>query len=1664
MAGNKKEVDLVIRAKDQAAGAVETVAKAIEQFVTAQKGLQAEGAKTDSTLAKIGSSFSELSKALGGASAFGAVERQVELAQQAITRLNKATAEAAGEAIGYQREALQAARASAELRAESERVAIAVEKQSKAVAASAAAQEKLKGITTSATADRAKLVAADEKLTNQIEQQRLKLFLASAALRDMGEELSATTGPTEKLTTQMSSVSREVRKAEQSLDELRTTQAVVRSSIEATGRAVEQANTKYGASAGAINAEKAALASLKATQADLATTITTTSNAQSKLEASARAAASGLERQEAALEAAEEAYLDTEVEARRMTTTLSKLEQTARGPLLKAFGQQSAAVAKLKAEFTGYRNEATRLGAAIAKATNPSAALIASFTKAQEAAARTKAAYREQSAELGTMRQILRESGGDLSTFADRQQRFVEVSKRAAGGLREFGAANNAALAAADRNIASLGQLAAGEDRVASSARRAAKETGGFAGALRSFYGESRTALSFTQRLRSEVLSLVAAYAGFYAVIGGIKQVVAAYQTLEAAQSRLNVVFDGDQGKTAKELDFLRRTANRLGVEFGDLAGEYGKFAVATKNTNLEGQKTRKIFVALAEAARVNKLSADNTKGAFVALTQIVSKGRVSMEELRQQLGDRIPGAIQIMAEAAGVGVDELFKLVETGQLSSDVLDKFADVLTKRFGSQLPAALLTTTTALGQLKNNLYLAFLQIAKGGFIERFTALIRDMNATLQSSGFESFLNRLSVGLGNAADALAFLARNFGLVVTAATAFLGLKLAPFAIAFANQIRQLPALAFRAGSGIASIGASASASAVGMNAGAVAARGFSVAIKGLLSSTGIGLAVVAIGAVIGSWVSSTDAATDAMSRHRDMVDRVKDAYDTVGGSVDAMQSKLDGLTTTDAQKSLEDLQAVFADTVDEFNAIVDRQGAGLLTTFFGTNLGADASKEYRDEVSNLMKEVNAGKIPLAELRKELDKIADGYRNTTAANKRMYEALDAAAKPIEEQAAAIAEAQNILKIKVGTDEEAAAEIKTLSGAVEENTDKIVDNTKYVAEWGKALQEIRGLIPDLKAEVEDFNERAKIKDALDAALQLARTYGQVQQAIELAKQATDALDTKKLTESIFGNSAGGPIGDALALIKQFEGRIEKPKWDVNAYRAGYGSDTRTNRDGSVQKITADMIISLEDAERDLARRLTEFQNVVKGQIGESRFNNFDSKQQAVLTSIAYNYGSLPERILGAVRSGSTKEIANAIRSLKGDNNSVNRGRREKEASIFEGGGAIGDKGTVAAEEERIKNKEKELELTKKQTEATAETIKQGDFNLAQQALINAGKEKQAAIEAAIAAAKKENPAITEAELAKIREQTGALYEQQHIGEERKKQLEEAEKAEKRVNDLLSARSSLQEQLKLAMEQGAGANVTQPLTEGIAQINTQLQTAIDQALELYRALGLSEPAIQAAVAKLETLKMASTAASGKIVIDWQAVEKQFASNLVRAFDTFSQQVAEGVPIAEAAKNAFLQFAADFLKSIAQMILQQVAFNIARGIFGAFGVPSAGVGVMHTGGMVGGRTAQRRVDPAMFANAMRYHSGGIAGLAPNEVPAILQRGEEILTKTDARHSANGGGGAGGKATQNTKIVNAIDSASFLSAALATAEGERTILNFMSANADAINSTRN
>src|SRR5690606_13287435 len=133
----------------------------------------------------------------------------------------------------------------------------------------------------------------------------------------------------------------------------------------------------------------------------------------------------------------------------------------------------------------------------------------------------------------------------------------------------------------------------------------------------------------------------------------------------------------------------------------------YSKFSVAANAANFTVEETRKVFTAVAEAARVNKVSVKDMSGVFLALQQMISKGKVTSEELRRQLGNRLTGAFNIFADAIGVSTAELDAMMRKGEVLADreTLLKFADELNKRFGPQLAASLGTTTTLIGQFQN-----------------------------------------------------------------------------------------------------------------------------------------------------------------------------------------------------------------------------------------------------------------------------------------------------------------------------------------------------------------------------------------------------------------------------------------------------------------------------------------------------------------------------------------------------------------------------------------------------------------------------------------------------------------------------------------------------------------------------------------------------------------------------------------------------------------------------------------------------------------------------------------------------------------------------------------------------------------------------------------------
>ena len=147
-------------------------------------------------------------------------------------------------------------------------------------------------------------------------------------------------------------------------------------------------------------------------------------------------------------------------------------------------------------------------------------------------------------------------------------------------------------------------------------------------------------------------------------------------------------------------------------------------------------------------------------------------------------------------------------------------------------------------------------------------------------------------------------------------------------------------------------------------------------------------------------------------------------------------------------------------------------------------------------------------------------------------------------------------------------------------------------------------------------------------------------------------------------------------GDAMSILRKFEGFRETPYWDVNAHRIGYGSDTVTTADGRIVRVEKGMKVSRADAERDLARRTKEFERTSVSQVGVENWNNLPANVQAALVSVAYNYGSLPSNVADAARSGDINRIAAAVEFRGNDNGGVNKKRRAEEASIIRGSSQI----------------------------------------------------------------------------------------------------------------------------------------------------------------------------------------------------------------------------------------------------------------------------------------------------------------------------------------------------------------------------------------------------
>lgn len=194
--------------------------------------------------------------------------------------------------------------------------------------------------------------------------------------------------------------------------------------------------------------------------------------------------------------------------------------------------------------------------------------------------------------------------------------------------------------------------------------------------------------------LSATAVSSLSAALGTLAVGEFLRQSVQSAIELETITRKLSNTL-GEQG-AAGALNFTRGLADELGLSFKTLAQTFSSFTAAATAANVPIETQRNLFAAVSKAAQQLGLSNDELSGSLLALQQVASKGTVQMEELRGQLGERLPIAFAAAAKGLGLTQQELIKLVESGKLTAD---QFFPALTKGLNELTAGAAGAETTA-----------------------------------------------------------------------------------------------------------------------------------------------------------------------------------------------------------------------------------------------------------------------------------------------------------------------------------------------------------------------------------------------------------------------------------------------------------------------------------------------------------------------------------------------------------------------------------------------------------------------------------------------------------------------------------------------------------------------------------------------------------------------------------------------------------------------------------------------------------------------------------------------------------------------------------------------------------------------------------------------------
>ena len=198
----------------------------------------------------------------------------------------------------------------------------------------------------------------------------------------------------------------------------------------------------------------------------------------------------------------------------------------------------------------------------------------------------------------------------------------------------------------------------------------------------------------------------------------------------------------GSTEKAQQQLSYMTALAQQLGLNVRALTDGFKGFAAAASFAGVSQENINRQMVAFTKAAAALSMSAEDTKLMFSALGQMYSKNKIQAEELRGQLGERLPGAMELLAKSMKVPVTALDEMLKKGEIiTKEVMPAFAKEVELAFGT---AANQTDTLTAAQ--NRMMTAFesatVRIMEGGIGDMIKFV---MNRLAAMSDFIKWLNQ-------------------------------------------------------------------------------------------------------------------------------------------------------------------------------------------------------------------------------------------------------------------------------------------------------------------------------------------------------------------------------------------------------------------------------------------------------------------------------------------------------------------------------------------------------------------------------------------------------------------------------------------------------------------------------------------------------------------------------------------------------------------------------------------------------------------------------------------------------------------------------------------------------------------------------------------------------